>query len=94
MNAIDGKTDWSTALSHVDVVVHLAARVHVMNESAQDPLAEFRKVNVQGALNLARQAATLGVKRFIFISSIDVNGNSTYMDIPFTPDDNPNPYDP
>ena len=74
---IDERTDWSEALDGIDVVVHLAARVHVMDDLADDPLAEFRKVNTVGTLNLARQAAMAGVKRFIFISSIKVNGEET-----------------
>jgi nucleoside-diphosphate-sugar epimerase len=87
-------TNWSSALQAVDTIVHTAARTHVMNESAMDPLSEFRKVNVEGALNLASQAAAVGVKRFIFISSIKVNGESTVPGKPFTEDDPPNPLDP
>src|SRR5690606_19950630 len=60
-----------------EVVVHTAARVHVMQDFAVDPLAEFRRVNVEGTVNLARQSAASGVKRFIFISSIKVNGEFT-----------------
>ena len=67
-------TDWKAALVGCDVIVHLAARVHVMVDEASDPLAEFREVNTLGTLNLARQAAQAGVKRFVFISSIKVNG--------------------
>ena len=67
---------WEPALSGVDVVVHLAARVHVMREAAADPLAEFRRVNVAGTLSLARHAATAGVRRFIFLSSIKVSGET------------------
>ncbi|MGV8664159.1 NAD-dependent epimerase/dehydratase family protein, partial [Pseudomonas aeruginosa] len=70
-------TDWSEALHAVDIVIHAAARVHVMNETLADPLQEFRKVNVEATLNLARQAASKGVRRFIFISSIKVNGEAT-----------------
>ena len=70
-------TDWSGALTKVSVVVHCAARVHVMNDKSADPLNEFRAVNVEGTLNLARQAAAAGVKRFIFISSVKVNGEGT-----------------
>jgi nucleoside-diphosphate-sugar epimerase len=92
--SIDGATDWSAALCDVDIVIHLAARVHVMNDSAVDPLAEFRKVNVDGTLNLALQAAKAGIKRFVFISSIGVNGNVTVFDYPFTADDKPQPHDP
>ncbi len=86
-------TLWQGALGAVDVVVHLAARVHVMRESARDPLAEFRRVNVQGTLNLARQAAEAGVRRFVFISSVKVNGESTAPGVPFRADDPPQPQD-
>ena len=74
---IDAATNWSTALHGADAVIHLAARVHVMRDTAIDPLAEFRSVNTEGTLNLARQAAMAGVRRFIFLSTIGVNGNST-----------------
>lgn len=80
------KTDYAYVLKNIDVIVHTAARVHVMEENVADPLAEFRKVNVEGTLNLARQAAEAGVKRFVFISSIKVNGESTVEGQPFTPD--------
>lgn len=86
-------TDWRKALQGTKVVIHLAARVHVMNDQAVDPLSEFRKVNVDGTLNLARQAAMAGVKRFIFISSIKVNGESTAANHPFSADDIPAPID-
>lgn len=81
-------------LSGVQVVIHAAARVHVMNETAIDALTEFRKVNVEGALRLAQRAAESGVKRFIFISSIKVNGESTVSGKPFRADDLPAPADP
>lgn len=87
-------TDWNDALKGIDVVVHSAARVHVMNDNATDPLVEFRKVNVEGTLNLARQAVESGVKRFIFISSIKVNGEGTKLGSPYTADSKPNPVDP
>jgi len=80
-------TDYTDAVKHIDVVVHAAARVHIMDDVASDPLAEFRKVNVDGTLNLARQAADAGVKRFVFISSIKVNGETTTDKPPFSPDD-------
>lgn len=80
-------------LEGVDVVVHSAARVHVMSDRASDSLAEFRKVNVEGSLNLARQAAAAGVRRFIFISSVKVNGESTGPDRSFDPSDFPAPED-
>ncbi len=91
---IDGMTNWLPALSHVDVVVHLAARVHVMSDTTVDPLMEYRNVNVKGCLNLARQAAAAGVKRLIFLSSIKVNGEITQPGHPFTADDVPAPQEP
>lgn len=81
-------------LDGIQVVIHAAARVHVMNETATDALTEFRKVNVEGSLKLARYAAESGVKRFIFISSIKVNGESTSLGRPYKPDDCPAPTDP
>jgi len=91
INTLNAETDWSDSLSVVDVVIHLASRVHVMEETASNPLAEFREVNVEGTLNLARQAYKAGVRRFIFISSLKVNGESTPLDKPFTADDTPAP---
>ncbi|MCU7248695.1 UDP-glucose 4-epimerase family protein [Pseudomonas koreensis] len=91
---LSAETDWRPALVGVDVVVHAAARVHVMDESAADPLAEFRRINVDATLSLARQAASSGVKRFIFISSIKVNGEGTQPGCAFTADDVPAPVDP
>ncbi len=88
------KTNWGKALEQVDAVVHLAARVHVMQDSVSNPLEEFRKVNTEGTLNLARQAAEAGVKRFVFISSIKVNGEFTKDGTPFTAMDVPAPQDP
>ncbi len=93
IGTIDGDTDWSEALAGVDVVMHLAARVHVMNESAADPLAAFRAVNVNATVNLARQAAGAGVRRFIFLSSIKVNGEQTVAGKPFRASDVPHPED-
>jgi nucleoside-diphosphate-sugar epimerase len=86
--------DWSHALVGVSVVVHCAARVHVMNEESSDPLAEFRRVNVDGTLRLASQAAVAGVKRFVFLSSIKVNGEQTEFGKPFAAGQQPNPGDP
>lgn len=94
IKAIGRATDWSQALQDVEVVVHLAARVHVMNEVAVDALAEFRKVNVEGTLNLAMQAAKAGVKRFVVVSSIKVNGEHTLAGFLFTENDVANPQDP
>ncbi|PWB36002.1 NAD-dependent dehydratase [Pseudomonas sp. SDI] len=92
--ALDATTDWQCALAGVDTVIHSAARVHVMNDTEADPLAAFRKVNVEGTLNLARQAAAAGAKRFVFISSIKVNGEGTPKGRPYTADDVPAPADP
>jgi nucleoside-diphosphate-sugar epimerase len=91
---IDGATSWSKALQSAEAVIHLAARVHIMRDSADDPLAEFRRVNTEGTLHLARQAAEAGVRRFIFLSTIGVNGNSTLHGRVFTPTDMPSPHDP
>ncbi len=87
-------TAWKVALQSVDVVIHCAARVHVMDDTSIDPLAEFRKVNVEGTLRLAREAVEAGVKRFVFISSIKVNGEETLPGTPYTADDTPKPLDP
>lgn len=91
---VDANTDWTPALDGGEVVIHSAARVHVMNDQSSDPLAEFRKVNVEGTLNLARQAAVAGVRRFIFVSSIKVNGEGTPQGVYYKADDIPNPLDP
>jgi len=90
---IDGSTDWSAALDKVEVVVHLAARVHVMQESDPDPLGSFRRVNVAGTERLARMAAERGVRRLIFLSTVKVNGEFSSPDRPFTEADVPAPQD-
>jgi nucleoside-diphosphate-sugar epimerase len=87
-------TQWEVALLGVDTVIHTAARAHIMKDEIDDPLAEYRKVNVEGTLNLARQAEQAGVKRFIFISSIKVNGENTLLGKPFAADDTLAPEDP
>ena len=91
---INAETDWTSALAGITAVIHLAARVHVMTDTADDPLAAFRKVNVEGTLNLARQAAGAGVRRFIFISSVKVNGEGTLPGQPYTADNQSAPTDP
>lgn len=83
-------TDWRPLVAGCDAVVHLAARVHVMNDPAADPLAEFRRTNTAATLNLARQAAAAGVRRFVFMSSIKVQGESGV----FSEADPPSPGDP
>ena len=90
---LNPSADWSGALKGVAVVFHSAARVHVMEDTEVDPLTAFRAVNVDSTLNLARQAATAGVKRFVFISSVKVNGESTQPGRVFTDADAPNPQD-
>ncbi len=94
VGAIDGATDWRVALCDVDVVIHLAARVHVMKDDAADPLTAFLNVNLHGTENLARQAAQAGVKRFVYVSSIKVNGEGTTGNSPYSESDQPNPQDP
>lgn len=76
---IDAQTNWRASLNEVDVVIHCAARVHVMHETATDPLSLFRQVNVDATLRLAEQAAQAGVQQFIFLSSIKVNGEATTL---------------
>jgi nucleoside-diphosphate-sugar epimerase len=90
---INPEIDWMDALNGIDCIVHLAARVHVMDENAENPLAEFRRINVDSTLNLARQAALAGVRRFVFVSSIKVNGEYTHIGSPFTAHENPDPQD-
>jgi len=87
-------TDWSGLLGDAEAVVHLAARVHVMDDRAADPITLYRRVNVEGTLNLARQAAAAGVRRFLFLSSIKVNGEASAPGRPFRADDPPRPEDP
>lgn len=83
-------TDWRAALEGIEAVVHLAARVHVMNETAADPLAEHRKANTEGTRRLGEQAAEAGVRRLVFLSTIKVNGErGTFGDL-----DAPAPVDP
>jgi nucleoside-diphosphate-sugar epimerase len=91
---LTAETDWRAALADVDAVVHLAARVHVMHDTAADPLADFRRVNVEGSLHLARRSAAAGVRRFVYVSSIKVNGDATSTGLVFRADDVPQPLDP
>lgn len=93
IGSISPHTDWSEALPQVTSIIHLAARVHVMQETEGDPLSAFRAVNVEATLSLARQAAASGVKRFVFVSSVKVNGERTAPGYPFRADDPPAPED-
>lgn len=90
---IGSTTEWADALAGVDAVIHLAARVHVMRDAALDPLAAYRETNTFGTLRLAEAAARAGVRRFVFLSSIKVNGESTPVDRPFVEADAPAPID-
>lgn len=94
VHGLSAEQDWEPLLMGQHLVIQLAARVHVMNEQFSDPLAEFRQVNVEGTLNLARQAAAAGIKRFIFVSSIKVNGEGTVPGYSYEADDVPAPLDP
>jgi len=94
INSLEDNSNLTSVLIDIDVVVHTAARVHIMDDKSADPLTEFRKVNVEGTLNLARQAVEAGVKRFIFISSIKVNGEGAKIGKPYTENSKPNPIDP
>ena len=84
-------TNWQKGLYGVDVLVHTAARVHVMSEKSSNPLNEFRKINVDATLNLALQASKAGVKRFIYLSSVKVNGESSAHGNPFKSSDATSP---
>jgi len=90
MGGISDKTDWSDALKGCEIVVHTAGRAHIIDDKAKDKLAEFRLINCDATLKLARDARIAGVKHFIFISSIGVNGNETHG-TPFTEQSEPKP---
>ena len=89
--SFDGELDWSGCIESQEVVIHCAARAHILNDKSVDPIAEFRNINVNGTLNLARQAIEAGIRRFIFISSIGVNGAQT-SNAPFTELSEPLPH--
>jgi nucleoside-diphosphate-sugar epimerase len=92
--SISGSTNWNSAFNDVETVIHCAARVHVMSDLVLDPLEAYRQVNVEGSLNLALKAARAGVRRFIYVSSVKVNGEATLRGQPFAADDVPAPLDP
>jgi nucleoside-diphosphate-sugar epimerase len=89
---IGERTDWRAALAGASCVVHLAARTHVLRETAADPFAEYRRINVHGTERLARSAAACGVRRLLFLSSVKVNGERT-EERPYTEGDAPRPED-
>ncbi len=91
---INETTDWTGTLRDIDIIIHLAARAHIMHDTAADPLQEFRRINTAATLHLARAAAKAGVRRFVFISSIKVNGEKTLPGQPFRETDTPHPEDP
>lgn len=91
---IDGNTDWADKLEGMDIIIHTAARVHVLNETTDDPLTEFRAVNTKGTMELAKAASLSGVKRFIFISSIKVHGEINDNLEPFVENQHLEPIDP
>jgi UDP-glucose 4-epimerase len=91
---IDGDTDYSSYLDNIDIVIHLAARVHRMGDLGSSSYLAYKATNTDGTSRLAEQAANAGVKRFIYISTIKVNGELTTIGAPFTADDTPQPSDP
>jgi nucleoside-diphosphate-sugar epimerase len=93
VDGVHEDTDWTAALLGQEAVVHCAARAHVMRDTTDDPLEAFRSINFHGTLNLARQAADAGVRRFVFISSVGVNGAETFG-TPFREVDIPAPHSP
>jgi nucleoside-diphosphate-sugar epimerase len=88
-----GTANWADLLKGADAVIHLAARVHIMSDTARDPLAEHRRINRDGTLRVAHAAADAGVRRFLFISTIKVNGEETAPGSPFLRDSWPAPRD-
>ena len=91
---IDANSNYGPALVNGDVVIHCAARAHIMDDKSADPLTAFRQVNTLGTINLAKQSIQAGVKRFIFISSIKVNGEYSSKGKPFSANDEASPQDP
>jgi nucleoside-diphosphate-sugar epimerase len=94
VGSIGPDTDWVAALEGVEVVVHLAARVHQLEDTANDPLAAYREVNTAGTIALAEAAERAGVRRMVFMSTVKVHGESTSGRSPFSEQDHPAPSDP
>lgn len=93
VDRLDSSTQWSLVLKDIDVVVHLAARPYIINDDAIDPLEEYRQANTYATLKLATEAARVGVKRFVFVSTLKVNGELSQVGKPFRFDDTPQPQD-
>ncbi|MDA7717837.1 NAD-dependent epimerase/dehydratase family protein [Pseudomonadales bacterium] len=93
VGSLDNKTDWEGALGGCTTVIHLAGRAHIFNDRASDPASDFRRVNTEGTINLAEQAVVEGVERFIFVSSIGVNGSKS-CEVPITAGSDVNPHSP
>jgi len=91
--SLDAEADWSCAVEGLDVIVHCAARAHIIKDTVLDPETAFCSVNLDGTVRLARQAAARKIRRFVFVSSIKVNGESTGPGLPFAADDQPAPQD-
>lgn len=91
---IGAQTDWSNVLTGVECVVHCAARVHIVKEYSHDSLSKYREINTYGTLHLARESLRFGVKRFIFLSSVKVNGEFSHPGRPFQPEVDFAPEDP
>lgn len=94
IDSLDSSTNWSSVLKDIDVVVHLAARSYIVNDHALDPLEEYRQANTYSTLNLATEAARVGVRRFVFVSTLKVNGELSQVGKPFRFDDKPQPQSP
>jgi nucleoside-diphosphate-sugar epimerase len=92
VGSLGAETAWTAALTGIDAIVHLAGRAHIMRDHVADPEAAFRAINIEATLRLAREAARLGVRHFVFMSSVKVNGEAT-AGRPFAADDTPNPAD-
>ena len=94
IHSLDDVEAMKVALNGYSAIVHTAARAHVMHESGSEPLAEYRRVNTDITLSLAKAAVSAGVRRFIFISSIKVHGEGSVLDFPYRTSDVPMPIDP
>ncbi|MDH5914599.1 SDR family oxidoreductase [Vibrio splendidus] len=90
---LSDSADFSPVLNGIDVIIHCAGRAHIINDNVKDPLDVYREVNTRATVNLARSAVKSGVKRFIYLSSIKVNGESTSVHNPFLSSDSHSPID-